>query len=53
MYLKKESDCLVKYLDQMLEIVIASVKNNAVLTLAIMTRGCESKQANSRCQNHA
>jgi hypothetical protein len=24
----------------------------AVLTLTIMTRGCESKQAHSRCQNH-
>jgi hypothetical protein len=27
-------------------------KNNAVLTITIMTRGCESKQAHSRCQNH-
>jgi hypothetical protein len=24
----------------------------AVLTITIMTRGCESKQAHSRCQNH-
>jgi hypothetical protein len=35
-----------------------SLKNNAVLTITIMTRGCESKQAhspkqaNSRCQSY-
>jgi hypothetical protein len=24
----------------------------AILTITIMTRGCESKQAHSRCQSH-
>jgi coenzyme F420 hydrogenase subunit beta len=28
------------------------VKKMAVLTITIMTRGCESKQAHSRCQSH-
>jgi hypothetical protein len=27
-------------------------KKMAVLTLTIMTRGCESKQAHIRCQSH-
>jgi hypothetical protein len=31
---------------------IVSDKNNAVLTLTIMTRGCESKQADSNCQSY-
>jgi hypothetical protein len=29
-----------------------SVENKAVLTLTIMNRGCELKQARSRCQSH-
>jgi hypothetical protein len=32
--------------------IIVIFKKMAVLTITIMTRGCESKQAHSRCQSH-
>jgi hypothetical protein len=32
-------------------VVIVIFKKMAALTITIMTRGCESKQAHSRCQN--
>jgi hypothetical protein len=41
---------LKQHSEQVAFIVI--FKNNAVLIITIMTRGCESKQAHSRCQSH-
>jgi hypothetical protein len=32
--------------------IIVIVKTAIFLKITIMTRGCESKQAHSRCQNH-